>query len=473
MTPFASNIINTPISEKQKRNLLFNVNQPLELSIEEFDKEWWPLVSNIWTSYSCKNNVNGDSWKVFVCRFKKHNKSSTRKEGIPNEKRRVMKIRPADLCSAKIKVQRYFSEQKVRIERFKDSPDHSHSIEDSEKLKLSKVVRELVMQEAVKNYRPPEIVSAVKEIATEKLDLGECVKELRRKEVTNIKYKIRGPLDTHLVGDPKRELDIREAISFLENRGYMVERYEIPDLSTYGFVFMHPNHLKNLERHGWLSLIDSTHKTNRYDCRLFTLYIRNSYGCWDVGAHFFVSNEDSETVAKGLKAIRRFAHRWNPRYFLSDQSNIESNAIKMAFPGLKNGEQECEIFFCTVHVMRTWMSKIYEKKTRQKMLHAMHKRTRIGCESLIQEAINECANPTIKKYILRNYTKNTHQWALWARQHSPLLLQVTSTNALESYHSELKRTTSPKHGLIGNCLCIFNSNIFDSNQNFVQVHAII
>ncbi|PKC69121.1 hypothetical protein RhiirA1_456382 [Rhizophagus irregularis] len=279
MTLFASNIINTSISEKQKHILLFNVNQPLELSIEEFDKEWWPFVSNIWTSFSCKNNVNGDSWKVFVCQFKKHNKSSTRKEGIPNEKCRVTKIRPADLCSAKIKVQRYFSEQKVRIERFKDSPDHLHPIEDSKKLKRSEVVRELVMQEAVKNYRPPEIVSAVKEIATETLDLGECVKELRRKEVTNIKYKVRGPLDTHLVGDPKRKLDIREAISFLKNRGYLVERYEIPDLSTYGFIFMHPNHLKNLEQHGWLSLIDSTHKTNRYDYRLFTLYIRNSYGC--------------------------------------------------------------------------------------------------------------------------------------------------------------------------------------------------
>ncbi|CAB4399188.1 unnamed protein product [Rhizophagus irregularis] len=142
------------------------------------------------------------------------------------------------------------------------------------------------MQEAVKNYRPPEIVNAVK-------------------------YKVRGPLDTHLVGDPKRELDIRKAISFLKNQGYLVERYEIPDLSTYGFVFMHSNHLKNLEQHGWLSLIDSTHKTNRYDCCLFTIYIRNSYGCWDVGAHFFVSKEDSETVATGLKAIRQFAHRWN------------------------------------------------------------------------------------------------------------------------------------------------------------------
>src|SRR6266496_1525746 len=119
------------------------------------------------------------------------------------------------------------------------------------------------------------------------------------------------------------------------------------------------------------------------------------------------------------------------------------------------------------------MSKIYEKKTQQKMLNAMHKRTKIRCENLIQEAINKCANLMIKKYILRNYIKNTHQWALWARQHFPLLLQVTSTNALESYYSELKNTTSPKYGLIGNYLCIFNSNIFDSNQNFDQVHAII
>ncbi|CAB4374189.1 unnamed protein product [Rhizophagus irregularis] len=63
-----------------------------------------------------------------------------------------------------IEVQRYFSEQKVQIEQFKDSPDHLHPIEDSEKLKCSEVVRELVMQEAVKNYRPPEIVSTVKRL---------------------------------------------------------------------------------------------------------------------------------------------------------------------------------------------------------------------------------------------------------------------------------------------------------------------
>ena len=32
-----------------------------------------------------------------------------------------------------------------------------------------------------------------------------------------------------------------------------------------------------------------------------------------------------------------------------------------------------------------------------------------------------------------------------------LLLQVTTTNPLESYHSELKQATSPSFGLIGAC----------------------
>ena len=46
--------------------------------------------------------------------------------------------------------------------------------------------------------------------------------------------------------------------------------------------------------------MDSTHKTNKHDWRLFTLYIRDRYECWNVGVHFFVSNENSETIAQAL-----------------------------------------------------------------------------------------------------------------------------------------------------------------------------
>ncbi|KAG0335678.1 hypothetical protein BG000_007329 [Podila horticola] len=87
--------------------------------------------------------------------------------------------------------------------------------------------------------------------------------------------------------------------------------------------------------------------------------------------------------------------------------------------------------------MRTWMRKIYCPKTRNTMILAMHKRTRLGCEDVIKKAIKSCKVPDVVQYIHR-------QWALWARQHSPLLLQVTTTNPLESYHSEELATKSSR-----------------------------
>ena len=439
------------LTPDEKRNLIFNVNDVLEIPIKDFNDNWWPLVTNIWTQYNSWKLVNGDYWKVFTCRLMKHRESSKRQdENIPHNKRRKTAIRPAGICQAKIKVSYLISSKIVRVERYKKSADHTHDIGDNDKVKRSQAVRILVENEANKNYSPPDITAAVKEYATDKLGLGSSINNLKRKEVANIKYKIRGPMEAHLIGSRNLNTDITETISYLTNQGYQVESYRVSQRSTKGIVFACPEQLKKLQQYGWLTLIDSTHKTNRYDWRLFTLYIRDSYGCWDVGAHFFVSKEDGDTVANALKIIREKYCQWTPRYILSDQSSIEARSIQMTFPGLSGGEQECEVILCTVHIMRTWMAKIYHKKTRDSMIGAMHKRTKIGCEKLLQDAIDGCPVPTIKTYIRRNYESNTHQWALWARQHSPLLLQVTSTNALESYHSELKSSTSSSHGLIGN-----------------------
>ncbi|CAG8568990.1 1219_t:CDS:2, partial [Scutellospora calospora] len=393
---------------------------PFVIQAEDFDSEWWPLVTNVWTSI--------------------------RKDGVPSEKRRKTKVRSPDLCHTKIRVMRFVNEQKVLVERYPNSQDHTHTIEGSEKLKRSQVVHSLMEEEAIKNYPPPAIVSAIKEYATNRLDLDASIKELKRMEVYNIKKKVNGLQDSHFIGNLNLEMDIDESILFLKKEGYLVERY---GQSVQGLVFAHLIQLEKLCRFGWLTLIDSTHKTNRYDWRLFTLYIRDNYSSWDVGAHFFVSAETSEMVAGALQIIRRFKSSWAPRYFLADQSSVETNGIFRAFPGLPKGEQAYDVLFCSVHVVRTWMSKIYEPKIRSKMIHAMHKVTKAGCEELIKEAIDKCQVPDIKRYISRNYTKHTNQWALWARQYSPLLLQITSTNAIESYHSELKRTTISHHGLIG------------------------
>ena len=108
-----------------------------------------------------------------------------------------------------------------------------------------------------------------------------------------------------------------------------------------------------------------------------------------------------------LKIVRKFERRWSPRYMLVDQSSIEAISIQAAFPGLIAGEQKCDIILCNVHVMRNWMKKTSHAKTREQVVLAMHKRTEISCDYIIQPAVNACPVPDVKRYISRNYQSNT------------------------------------------------------------------
>ena len=67
----------------------------------------------------------------------------------------------------------------VKIERYKDSPNHAHSLLEANRVKRSQAIRSLVEKEAVKNYSSLAITSAVKEYATIKLSLGTSVNELK------------------------------------------------------------------------------------------------------------------------------------------------------------------------------------------------------------------------------------------------------------------------------------------------------
>src|SRR5436190_2582716 len=194
-------MLTADLTPDEKRDLLFDVDRSLEIPIDDFDENWWPLVSNVWTKWSSYKHANGDFWKVFSCCFMKFRESSTRqKENIPNEKRQITQIRPSGLCCAKIKVSWLVSLKIVKVERYKDSPDHTHSLLEIDRIKRPQAIRTLVEKEAAKNYSPPAITSAVKEYATNELGLGASVQELKRKEVANIQYKIRGLTESHLIG---------------------------------------------------------------------------------------------------------------------------------------------------------------------------------------------------------------------------------------------------------------------------------
>ena len=126
VTPASAPLIITSTSDltpDEKWELLFDVGRTLEIPMEDFNDEWWPLVSNIWTKWDSYKYVNGDIRNTFACRFMKHRESSTRqKENVPNEKRRITKIRPPGICSAMINVFWIASSNVVQVERYKNSP---------------------------------------------------------------------------------------------------------------------------------------------------------------------------------------------------------------------------------------------------------------------------------------------------------------------------------------------------------------
>ena len=84
--PSSSSIIITPetnLTPDEKRDLLFNVSRSLEIPMEDFDVNWWPLVSNVWTQWNSYKQLNGDCWKVFACCFMKHQVKYTTKGKHP------------------------------------------------------------------------------------------------------------------------------------------------------------------------------------------------------------------------------------------------------------------------------------------------------------------------------------------------------------------------------------------------------
>lgn len=433
------------------RSELFNLSEPISIPTEEFEGRIWPLISNVWTQLNQYKSKGGDITRTFVCRLLKHRESSTRQEEGTSEgsniKRRLTYVRESQDCQTKIKIT-HFANQTTLIERVRGTPDHSHPLQDSDRLKRPKVIRDMIQQEASKAYKPPAIVDAIKDLTTDQ-GLEELNPHIRRKEVANIQATVRTSQLKSMIGDENLGENIKHAVKFLKDLGYVVEGFS-PEGSPYqGFFFATKWQLEKLAESGWLTLMDSTFNTNRFDWRLFTLYVRDKYNSWCIGAHFLVSGEEQVVVGRALKIIRRYTPKWQPRYFLCDNSSVEDQGIRKAFPGISKGEQNCDVILCTVHVMRAWMRNISCDEVKKLMIQAMFKKTKIGCEELIQRAIQKSPYDKLKNYIRRNYAKNTEKWALHARQHSALLLQVSSTNALESYHSELKRLTSRRHGIIG------------------------
>lgn len=312
-----------PMNLQERCSLLFNVNKdvdgkPLEIPLEEFDEHWCLLISNVWTAtggpwpYTAQG-VFG-CYQVYIYHLAKKKESSTWREGMPIKKQRKTAIYIPVECGASIKITWIISTSTVCVEWPKDTPDHTHSIEDVNKITCPAIIKDMIAKEASKPYCPPAIVAIIKEL-TSKDGLEDLVSHLHHQEVDNIQWKHHTTQWTYLVGASILGEDMQDAIQFLQSKGYLCQSFtttRTPSIAQQssdsnaqmeGLFFTEPWQLLKLEQHGWLALIDSTHNTNKHGWTLFTLYVWDSYCCWNVEAHFFLSNEDIAGITERLKTI--------------------------------------------------------------------------------------------------------------------------------------------------------------------------
>lgn len=90
-----------------------------------------------------------------------------------------------------------------------------------------------------------------------------------------------------------------------------------------------------LARYGTeLVFLDATYRTTRYAIPLFFLCVHTNSGYCVVGT-LVMEREDSKSLSEALNVLHQMNPTWSPKAFMIDSSEIEMNAIKEIFQGMK------------------------------------------------------------------------------------------------------------------------------------------
>lgn len=110
-----------------------------------------------------------------------------------------------------------------------------------------------------------------------------------------------------------------------------------------------------MARYGnYISLVDATYRTMKYELPLFFVCVRTNVG-YSVVAQFIVQSESVECITEALSILKEWNPVWRPPFFLSDFSDAELSAIKEAFPSTT-------VYGCDFHREQAWTRWIQDKK---------------------------------------------------------------------------------------------------------------
>ena len=99
---------------------------------------------------------------------------------------------------------------------------------------------------------------------------------------------------------------MKQARALHSEERLLFEEFQVLDKKKerWGLVFACPARLKILEKRGYLTRSDSTHKVNKRRHNMFSFLVRDKHGVWIPAAHCVVDREESEVISKALCVLK-------------------------------------------------------------------------------------------------------------------------------------------------------------------------
>ena len=304
-------------------------------------------------------NKSGTQLSYYYCRLWKDSQVKTEGHGVRNKKMRL-----AEACTMKLKISKQYTGSEIvtvtlslHEDRKNPCSQHHHTAEFVDILKINSGVKNTAAAEVSKGYAPAAVnrnLQGVKwsanKVALE--EAGGIHMDLKRVHNVSASWKHSNP-DVRIRGGRLHwEDQLEDCIKYLEKEdSVLVENIiatrNIDNERSHGIVFATPNRIRILTRRGHLALMDSTHKTNHLDWKLFSLLVRDEHAKWIPCAHMLSDNEDGDIIAAFLILIKKWCGgAWKLRYIITDDSAAEKRAVSLAFQGLIHGELKPDHFLC-------------------------------------------------------------------------------------------------------------------------------
>ena len=455
-------IMDNQESTIEKRNFFFNPPvRPITLSATEF-KARWDHCDDWWNKL---RGVNTDGWHTFGCKFNATYERSQKRFTATNEDVALMnseelsnfseqshkRLRISSkgvACPAKIKF-KILDDGNYCVASIGSYAVHCHPIDSKLNPRLPSKGKDM-LKEVVEAH----VLFKAKDIKCRLPQLLEDPASPNKLKVLKLDM-----INSQTVGNLRRasnqfsvenrprvvDEDVIAALRTIRETGIWCEHIDIPSQGAQLIAFASDFGLRYISNNQYLVMMDSTHCTNVWKWRLTTIYVRTKDCVWIVGAQLYISKENAHVLTIGLQSIKekiRLTYNdidWRPQYWLIDRSMTERRAIMTVFdnsPGT--------ILYCTVHSLANLMKNV---KCNQLVFNAMRKaifsRSIEEMNEEIEKAIS-AASERIKNYLefnwLRPGSTDRESWSMAYRNHSPALIQCSSTNPLESYHGDIKNS---------------------------------